>query len=257
MYYKTIEEEKNFRCNLWRIFDDWVISKRDNTELGTEIVNCSLICPKCKSGKIINYGITEIYHKDLRSFGMKHVCENCHEEFDRERISEDIYNHTPYEMLDHLDTPFGRFLVLRNGEPISFRYRTMKTDVDGIEMDEHFVDIDTSPMIKGDLIFAGIKGAGHEYLDGDEQCSYRSAENADYYLVLNGEEIDEYEVNIEDYSFITEGADGDGYYYMIHRDPHNFKDVVSHFCRVITLTIAWSRKDICDDYENVIEQAAW
>lgn len=83
MYYKMIDEENDFLCNLWRIFDDWVISKSDNAEVGTEIVNCNLICPKCKTGKIINYGTTEIYHKDLRSFGMKHVCENCCEEFDR------------------------------------------------------------------------------------------------------------------------------------------------------------------------------
>ena len=257
MYYKTIEEETEFLCALWHAFNDWVISKRDSAEVGTEIVNCDLLCPKCKTGKIINYGITEIYHKDLRSFGMKHVCENCNEEFDRIMISEDIYSHTPHVMLDHLDTPLGRFFVLRNGEPISFRYWTMKTDIDGIEMEKHFVDIDTSSMEKGDSVFAGIKGAGLEYLDGDERCSYRSAENADYFLVLNGEEIDEYEVDIEDYSFITEGADGDGYQYIIHRDPQKFKDVVSHFCKVITLTIAWSRKDICDDYENVIEQAAW
>ena len=208
-------------------------------------------------GKIINYGTAKIYHKNLRSFGMKHICENCHEEFDRNRISEDIYNHTPYEMLDYLDTPLGRFLVLRNSEPISFRYWTMKTDIDGIEMDKHFVNIDTSSMEKGDSIFAGIKGAGFEYLDGDERCSYRSAESADYFLVLNGEEIDEYEVDIEDYSFITEYADGDGYQYLIHQDPHKFIDVVSHFCRVITLTIAWGRKDMCDDYEYIIEQAAW
>lgn len=257
MYYKTIEEETEFLWALWHIFDDWVISKTDGAEVGTEIVNRDLLCPKCKTGEIINYGITEIYLKDLQSFGMKHVCENCHEEFDRIRISEDIYSHEPYEMVDHLDTPLGRFLVLRNGEPIFFRYWTRKTDIDGIEMEKHFVDIDTSSMEKGDSVFAGIKGAGLEYWDGDERCGYRSAENADYFLVLNGEEIDEYEVDIEDYSFITAGADGDGYQYIIHRDPHKFKDVVSHFCRVITLTIAWSRKDICDDYENVIEQAAW
>ncbi len=124
-------------------------------------------------------------------------------------------------------------------------------------MEKHFVDIDTYSMEKGDSVFAGITGTGFEYLDGDERCSFRSAENADYFLVLNGEEINEYEADTEAYSFITEGADGDGYHYMIHQDPHKFTDAVFHYCKVISLTIAWGRKDMCNEYENIIEQAAW
>lgn len=257
MYHKTIEEENEFRCNLWHVFDNWVISKDEHPELGTEVVPCEMACPKCRKGKIINYGTIEPYHKNLHSFGMKHVCENCHEVFDRIRIYEDIYNNTPYDMVDHLDTPLGLFQVLRNEKKIAFRYWTAETDIDGTKMTKHFIDIDTSSMKEGDKVFAGIKGAGLEYLDGDERCSFRSAENEEYFLVLNGEEIDDYEVDIEDYSFVTEGADGDGYEYLVHRDPYRYTDKPPHSCRVISLILAWGRKDMCDNYEEIIEEVAW
>ena len=59
MYHKTIEEENEFRCNLWRVFDNWIISKDEHPELGTEVVPCEMVCPKCRKGEIINYGTIE------------------------------------------------------------------------------------------------------------------------------------------------------------------------------------------------------
>lgn len=160
-------------------------------------------------------------------------------------------------MLEKLETPLGSFCVSRNNEIIPFRYRQIKIDVSGIEMIKHLMDIDTSFMKRDDKVFAGIKGAGFVYLDGDERCSYRSAENEEWFLVLNGEEIDNYEVDIEDYSFITEDEDENGYFYLIHRDPANYRNEPSRMCRVISLCLAWGKKNMCEDYEKIIEQAAW
>ena len=257
MYHKTIEEEQKFLWSLWDVFDAWVSKKHPNAELGTEIVESDLKCPKCGIGKIINYGTVEVYRGDLRSFSMRHICENCQEEFDRIKINEDIYENEPYEMLQKLETPLGSFCVSRNNEIIPFRYRQIKTDVHGMEMIKHLMDIDTSFMKKDDMVFAGIKGAGLVYLDGDERCSYRSAENEEWFLVLNGEEINNYEVDIEDYSFITEEADENGYSYLIHRDPASYRNEPSHFCRVISLCLAWGKKNMCEDYEKVIEETVW
>ena len=256
MYNHTVEEEIEFVNQLWHIFTNWAVKKDYNSdEPGSEIIECDIICPKCGKGKIINYGITSINHNNRKSYGMKHICNMCHERFDRIKINEDIYNNTPYEIKENFDTPLGKFQVLRNGETFPFRYRIEKICIKGIEICRHFIDIDTSTMNKGDKVFAGIIGAGLEYFDGDERCSYRSAENDDIFLILNGEEIDEFEVDINDYSFITENADENGYHYLIHRDPNIYINNISHSCRVITLTIAWERKDICDGYEDVIELA--
>lgn len=257
MYFKTIEEEQEFLWSLWQVFDDWVIKNHKTAKPGTEVVECDLLCPVCKTGRIINYGIVEENHNGLHSFGMRHVCEHCHEEFDRIKVNEDIYNHTPFTMLEELETPVGKFRVFRNDELIPFHYRTVKTDIEGIELTKHLIDVDTSFMKQGDKVFAGIKGAGLVYRDGGEQCTYRSAENEECFLVLNGEYIDDYEVDIEDYSFISEYEDEDGFAYLIHRNPEDYREVVSRFCRTISFCIAWGQKDLCENYEDVIEQAAW
>lgn len=65
MYHKTVEEEEKFLCSLWDVFDAWVSKKHPNAELGTEMVESNLKCPKCGIGEIINYGTVEAYLRGM------------------------------------------------------------------------------------------------------------------------------------------------------------------------------------------------
>ena len=60
MYFKTSEEK--ILWTLWQVFNGWVAEKHQIAELGIEVVDCELLCPVCKTGKIVNYGLVEEYH---------------------------------------------------------------------------------------------------------------------------------------------------------------------------------------------------
>ncbi len=158
--------------------------------------------------------------------------------------------------IDHLKTPLGTFQVLRNGRSIPFQYvRTMDV-IKGFEMEIHSVDIDTSLMRKGDHIQTGIPEATFLALNSDEQCIFNYAENDEWYLVLNSEEILPCDA-AEEYTFITDDFDQHGWEYLIHQEPSDFIHKPNRACRIISLRLTWGRKDFCEDYREIIEEAAW
>lgn len=259
MYHNTIEEEKRFLLRLWNDFSKWSSSKSGNSNLGTERIVSDIICPKCKMGKVINYGIVEEYKESgTVSFGMNHICEKCGEKFDRSDIGDDIFFNTPREKADYLETPLGRFMVLVNGEPLSFEYRVDIREVEGYRLDVFLVNVDTSMLKKGDKIHAGIDGVHLTGIGGDERCSYAEAENDDVYMVINGEEIIEMETDIEYYTFISDyTVESDGFDYLIHQDPKIITEKYHSSSWMLKFDIAWGKKDICGNYEEVIEMAVW
>lgn len=257
MYHQTIEEEREF---LLRLLDEHIKwADPGGVEPGIERIETDILCPKCKAGRIIDLCITGISEKTgMRWRKMEHVCGCCHEEFSWVRIREDIYAHTPFDKLDGLDTPVGRFRVLLNGNPTPFRHVAGTVTVDGMQIAVHDIDIDTMDMAEGDAVLAGIEGAGLERTDSDERCVFCSAENDEWYVVVKGKWIDEWEViDVDDYSFISEYYDRDGFSYRIHQDPAALVGEINHYCWTISLCLAWERKSLCDDYEDVIERAAY
>lgn len=173
-------------------------------------------------------------------------------------INEGMNQHTLFKNTNSLETPLGRFLIKKNGRPIEFKYRVIEHDIEDITIHSFSIDIDTSDMDIGDSIILGIDGAKLSGRGSDEQCVYLDAEDDDWYLVLNGEIIDDWEVDdINDYTFVTEGYDENGFEYLIHQNPDTLKERDYRPFRVIQITMAWGLKTISDNYEEIIEQAAW
>ena len=257
MYTNSFEEERDFLDSLWKSFNDWSL-KRDpyNINVETERFFSNIVCPKCHSSFIVNIGKCHFNNNRIVSYSMEHICDYCGEKFDRVKIGEEIYDNIPKERVKKVMTPLGDFQVIKNGKPIEFKYWTFKTELNEKERIAHQIDVDTSLMLKDDKVFAGIIGAGFDYRDGDERCVYLSAENKDCFLVLNAEQIDDFEVDIEDYSFISTSYDENGAEYLIHKDPQRFINEPSHLCRTIKFTMAWGDKTE-GNYEEEIEMTAW
>jgi len=98
---------------------------------------------------------------------------------------------------------------------------------------------------------------GHKDIDTTMQIYVDASENLVSHLVLNGDYIDDYEVDINDYSFITEYADETGFEYLIHQNPCLFKNKIPWFLSTICLTLAWEKKSISEDYQRVVETTVW
>jgi len=257
MYCNTIEEERDLLGKLWNVFDGWVVHKASDLAAGTYDVPGNIACPKCHIGMIKNLGTVDKSRSNLGIYSMKHQCQSCREVFDRIDIGEDIYRNAPHEMIDALETPLGTFRVLLNGKPILFCHSTYTSEIEGHELTEHLMDIDTSQMKKGDEVFTGFETLKLESIGSDEREIYIAAENDDYYMVFNGEEITVYEANLDDYTFESADWNEHGFEYVIHQDLDNLKNIKSRFCRVITQSIAWGLKSMCENYAEIIEQAAW
>lgn len=162
-------------------------------------------------------------------------------------INADIFFHTPYKMLDKLETPFGDIHVKINEKTVPFRYRTSTYEdgdnTKGKPVLMHIIDIDMSELNQEDIVFCGFDNNILEYNDSDERVVMHSCESEKQILGLSAFEPDDEEA----YCYQLEDYGGDGFGYRVTTDPDKFD--AHHFwqSKITSLYVAVLDKA---DYED-------
>ena len=238
MYTDTVENEKYFLSSLWMSHDT-------NMADGETVIVGK--CPKCHRGTVLTRCNHEKRNGELRAWRFDHFCNSCGEKFVLGDINADIFFHTPFKILDRLETPFGNIHVKLNGNIVPFRYRVSTYEDDdntkGKPVFMHLIDIDMSDLKQEDVVFCGFDKNILEYNDSDERVVLHSCESDKQILGLSAFEPDDEEI----YCYQLEDYGGDGFGYRITADPDKFD--AHHFweSKFATLSVAVLEKA---DYED-------
>lgn len=242
MYTESIESEKEFVSELCRSF-------HFNMEDG-EIVTVRE-CPKCHSGTVV----TKCIHFNSNGhvgYRYRPYCDSCGEKFSISRMKKDIFFHTPYTMIEKLETPFGDIFEKINGRTVPIRYRTETCESveepPGKPIVLHIIDIDTTGLKKNDRITCGFETDTLEFNDGDVRAVLYSCENEELFFEIcayEPEELEDYCYQLEDYEDYGDKL-GDfykkGFVYRITQDPSRFDRSNFYPSKIISLAVAWVNK---------------
>lgn len=238
MYTESVESEKKFVSDLWKSWD------HDIKDGESVVVRA---CPNCHSGTVVTR-CTHRKEDGYTWYHYDHYCDSCGEKFIIEKMDTDIFYHTPYTMLEKLETPFGDISVKINGQTVPFRYRTDTYEPIYEPAEEaskkvialHIIDIDLSDLKRNDRIVCSMEPDVLEFNSGDENVVFFSCENEKLLFMVCADQPEDYDA--EDYCCFQMVYDGEGMAkYQITSDLWRYRD--SHYkCKFIRLAVAWVNK---------------
>lgn len=228
MYTENTEKEMQFLIKL-------LYSHDIDMANGDTVPICE--CPYCHKGMVLCH-CTVGEENGYMSWQYRHICDVCGEEFDINAIQSDIFFHTAYKQETQLATPFGEVCVTANGRKIPFHHRkdTYQTTDEAFEktIEIDIIDIDLSNFKVEDLIWCGFHEDILEFNDSDERSVLYSCEDEKHILGLCAFEPDDG----DDYCYSLCDFSGNGFYYRIEEDPHNFDEKKFYKSKYASLAVA-------------------
>ena len=156
----------------------------------------------------------------------------------------------PYEVIEELETPVGAVRIQVNGNYVPFRYGMDSYD-NSVELPVsiHIIDLDVSELHTDDEIFCGLEADLLEYNDGDENSILYTYENDELMFGIGA--FDPFDIGADRCCFELKKCTPKGYFYRIAYEPADLKRPHIFF-KHIALSVAWIKKELCEDPDTML-----